>query len=220
MVVNKLEITSPTLGSLTVMKLSNSHKMLGAGIIVAAIIISAVILYGESPPESTTLTESSTTNSSSLTSLTIDGIQCDGRERYDIHNHMHLDIFINGKEFIVPSGIGFIPDLCLYWLHTHDDDGVIHIESPYNRTFTLGELFHIWGENFSNSQLFEYRVGQSIDNSNTNLLSIYINGKKADARMDYRQIQLNAFDEIAIVYGNPPDLIPSMYDFGNNALFN
>lgn len=30
-----------------------------------------------------------------------------------------------------------------YWLHTHDESGVIHIESPLRRAFTLGNVFDL-----------------------------------------------------------------------------
>jgi len=35
---------------------------------------------------------------------------------------------------------------CFYWLHTHAADGIIHIESPIERTYTLGDFFDIWGQ--------------------------------------------------------------------------
>jgi hypothetical protein len=35
---------------------------------------------------------------------------------------------------------------CFYWLHTHAADGIIHIESPVQRTYTLGNFFDIWGQ--------------------------------------------------------------------------
>ena len=35
---------------------------------------------------------------------------------------------------------------CFYWLHTHAADGIIHIESPVQRTFTLGDFFDEWGQ--------------------------------------------------------------------------
>jgi hypothetical protein len=149
--------------------------------------------------------------SPSSSSLTIDGIQCAKQEYSNIHIHMHLDIFINDKEFIVPSDIGFVPSNCLYWMHTHDDTGVIHIESPENRTFTLGQFFHIWGETFSNNQIFDNIVGNNDNSSNT--LNVYVNGKKMVSGIDYRQIPLNEYDEIAIVYGKLPEYIPSTYEF-------
>src|SRR5919199_923190 len=96
-------------------------------------------------------------SSSSASRVTIDGIQCNPIEHVAFHIHTHLDIFINGKSFTVPSQIGIKSDeRCLYWLHTHDDTGIIHIEAPEKRDFTLGQFFDIWNEKFSNSQIFNY----------------------------------------------------------------
>jgi hypothetical protein len=149
-------------------------------------------------------------NSTSLTyaTRTIDGIQCNTMEQATFHIHAHLDIFINGEPTTVPSQIGIDSNAgCLYWLHTHDDSGVIHIEAPLKREFTLGNFFDIWGEVFNNTHLFNEK-----DASNT--ISIYVNGNKVPTDMDYRDINLNAHDEIAIVYGEMPlDKIPSSYDF-------
>jgi hypothetical protein len=41
---------------------------------------------------------------------------------------------------------------CFYYLHTHAADGTIHIESPVQRTYTLGEFFDEWGQPLSASQ--------------------------------------------------------------------
>jgi hypothetical protein len=147
--------------------------------------------------------------SSSSSSLTIDGITCDRKEHFVSHIHTHLNIFMNGKEFVVPSNIGIIPDNCIYWMHTHDDTGVIHIESPDDRTFTLGQFFQIWGETFNNNQIFD----KLVDNNTNNTLNVFVNGKKVDSKTDYRQIPLNGHDEIVIIYGKPPNSIPSNYKF-------
>lgn len=89
------------------------------------------------------------------------------------HIHTHLDIFINGNHYTVPSQIGIKPDdRCLYWLHTHDDNGVIHIEAPEKRDFTLGKFFDIWDKKFSNAQIFDNEV------NGNNTLSVYVNGHK------------------------------------------
>jgi hypothetical protein len=146
--------------------------------------------------------------STSSSSLGIDNIKCEVIEHLTFHIHAHLDIFINGKPYIVPSQIGIIPNKCLYWMHTHDDTGVIHIESPENRNFTLGQFFDIWNEKFNNTQIFD----NIISNNKNNTLSVYVNGNKASS-VDYRDIKLNSHDEIAIVYGKPPDTIPSIYHF-------
>jgi hypothetical protein len=51
----------------------------------------------------------------------------------------------------IPPQIGIIPDKCIYWLHTHDGTGIIHIESPIKRDFTLGQFFDIWAKKFEQS---------------------------------------------------------------------
>jgi len=96
----------------------------------------------------------------------IDGIGCDTSEQTLFHIHTHLTIFVNGQQRQVPAGIGipgavaaqtpqgpFIDSgTCFYWLHTHAADGIIHIESPVKRTYTLGEFFDEWGQPLSSSQ--------------------------------------------------------------------
>lgn len=90
----------------------------------------------------------------------INGISCETSEQTLFHVHTHLTIFVNGQQRQVPAAIG-IPravlaragtgafagsGACFYWLHTHAADGVIHIESPVKRTFTLGDFFAEWGQ--------------------------------------------------------------------------
>jgi hypothetical protein len=90
----------------------------------------------------------------------VDGISCDAGEQTVFHIHAHLTIFVNGQARQVPAAIG-IPGAvarstprgpfigsgsCFYWLHTHAADGIVHIESPVQRTYTLGEFFDEWGQ--------------------------------------------------------------------------
>ncbi|MFZ0221325.1 MAG: hypothetical protein WCC17_23985 [Candidatus Nitrosopolaris sp.] len=138
--------------------------------------------------------------------LTIDGVQCNVVEQLLFHIHAHLDIIINGVYFLVPSQIG-IPSSCFFWLHTHDESGIIHIESPVNRDYTLGQFFDIWNKKLNNDQIFNY-----VTNANTHL-TVYVNGTKVPNGTNYRDIKLHAHDEIAIVYGTPPSTIPSSYKF-------
>ena len=88
----------------------------------------------------------------------VDQISCQASEQTLFHIHAHLAIFVNGKARQVPAGIGvpgaqaqqtpngpFIAaGTCFYWLHTHAADGIIHIESPVQRTYTLGDFFDEW----------------------------------------------------------------------------
>jgi hypothetical protein len=98
----------------------------------------------------------------------VDGIKCQRAEHLLFHIHAHLTIFVNGKARQVPYGIGIAPPLygqnlangavvnsgsCFSWLHTHASDGLIHIESPVRRTFTLGDFFDLWRQALSRKQV-------------------------------------------------------------------
>ena len=138
----------------------------------------------------------------------IDGIQCNNMEQSVFHIHAHLNIFINGQNYTVPAQIG-ITSTCLYWLHTHDETGIIHIESPIHQNYTLGQFFDIWKKNFSNTQIFNNTV------SGANPLNVYVNGTKAPNGTNFKDIVLHAHDVITVVYGKPPSAIPTKADFSS-----
>ena len=147
--------------------------------------------------------------STAPTPIAVDGIQCNANEQLLFHIHAHLDIFVNGQLMYIPPQIGIIPDKCIYWLHTHDETGIIHIESPIKADFTLGQFFDLWKRKLNNLQGFD-----NIFNGRESP-TVYINGSKVPNGMNYRNIKLHAHDEIALVYGKPlqPANIPSAYDF-------
>jgi len=106
-------------------------------------------------------------SSSTANGKTIDGIQCNTGEKLVYHVHTHLTVFVNGSPRQIPAGIGIPspqaqqtaegPDVasgaCFYWLHTHAADGIIHIESPTKRTYTLGNLFDVWQQPLGPNQV-------------------------------------------------------------------
>jgi hypothetical protein len=145
---------------------------------------------------------------SSAIPLTVDGIECNASEQLLFHIHTPLSIFVNGQSMFVPPQIGIVPEKCIYWLHTHDETGIIHIESPIKRDFTLGQFLDLWKKKLNNTQVFD-----SIFNEKSNMPQIYINGNKLATGTNYRDAKLHAHDEIALMYGTPPSQIPSKYDF-------
>jgi hypothetical protein len=96
-------------------------------------------------------------------------------------------------------------------MHTHYVSGIIHIESPIKRDFTMGQFFDLWKSKLSNPKLFD----NTFNGKDVLPPSVYINGSKVPIITNYRDIKLSPYQEIAIVYGRPPpDInIPSMYDF-------
>jgi hypothetical protein len=131
----------------------------------------------------------------------VDGITCMGMEGANLHIHTHLALFDNGKQIQVPQYIGIVqnphvPNGCLYWIHTHDASGIIHIESPElsppgSSTYTLGMLFDIWGQPLD-------RNGIAGINGP---VTAYVNGALYTG--DLRAIPMLSHQEITLEVGQP-----------------
>jgi hypothetical protein len=100
---------------------------------------------------------------------TVDGVVGSNQmENLNYHIHAHLAIFVNGAQKNIPYGVGIIPPYSLdtssgspfvsggsayYYLHTHDETGIIHIESPNSHVYTLGNFFDVWKQPLSPTQV-------------------------------------------------------------------
>lgn len=156
-----------------------------AVVAVAAIGIVAALLY--QPPEV----------------LAISGVECHSREVTTYHVHSHIDVFVDGQKQNVPASIGILSS-CLFWLHTHSSDGVIHVEAPSQRNYSLGQFLDIWSQTHSDSEDFFTSVSAKP-------VTAYLNGTEFDG--NYRDIPLESRTQIVLAYGSPPAEIPT-YDFG------
>ena len=135
----------------------------------------------------------------------VDGISCSASEQTVFHIHAHLTLLVNGSARQIPAAIGipgaqaqttatgpFIASgTCFYWLHTHAADGIIHIESPVQRTFTLGNFFDVWGQPLGTG-----RVGPVTGH----VVAIY-NGQVYQGNP--RDIPLTAHAQIQLQVGTP-----------------
>jgi hypothetical protein len=124
------------------------------------------------------------------------------------HIHAHLDVIVNGQTVVVPADLGIDPSTGQPSpLHTHDTTGVLHIESPVQANFSLGQLFTEWQVTLSANQIGGLKAG------NGEMLQAYVNGKPYQG--DPASIILHTHDEIAIVYGTPAEQAnpPSSYAF-------
>jgi len=144
----------------------------------------------------------------------VNGVSCDALESTIFHIHVHLAIFVDGQEQLVPLGVGigqpwqvedsaegpFVTDgSCFYWIHTHTEDGVVHIESPLRRRFTLGDFFAIWQVPLSATQ-----VGPA-----QGPVIAYVNGSRDDRNP--ADIALLAHERIQLNIGG--DVPPYLFDF-------
>jgi hypothetical protein len=141
--------------------------------------------------------------------LEADGLQVLTAEGQVQHTHQHLDLFVDGHRIAVPVDIGIDRvNRILSPIHTHDATGIIHVESPIVREFTLGELFDVWGVRFD-----AHCVGGVCD-GNGRVLSVFQNGQAVTG--DPRSIVLDAHEEIVVAIGTPallPSSIPASYVF-------
>jgi hypothetical protein len=140
----------------------------------------------------------------------VNGISCGPTEQLAYHIHAHLAVFDNGAMRALPGGIG-IPGStvqqtsqgpvaaggqCIYWLHTHTSDGVIHIESPTQRIYTLGDFFDEWRQPLSADQVAGVH----------GKVTAYVNGKRWNHSL--RGIPLIPHADIQFNIGHPaPPLV-------------
>lgn len=71
--------------------------------------------------------------------FTVDNIYCGPMEQFGYHIQAHLDILVYSINYTLPALIG-ITDIASIGLHTHDQSGIIHIESPVKR-FQFRSIF-------------------------------------------------------------------------------
>ncbi len=108
-----------------------------------------------------------------------------GHEKLAMHIHAKLKILVDGVEVKVPANIGILPDGRMRVIHTHDETGVIHIESPKPAEFTLGDFLKIWGKNLT-SECFDKYCGK---------VRVAANGVELEDPLNY---VLRDGDELAI----------------------
>jgi len=153
------------------------------------------------------------------------GLQPETKETLIYHVHAHLDVLIDGRPVLVPSGIGInITDPavkhgewngnptyggitgcdqpCISPLHTHDVSGVIHTESGTSKPNKLGQFFTEWGVAFGGSCVGQYCTPAMP-------FAVYVNGTRYSGNV--ADIELTNRKEIAVVIGSAPKVIPSSF---------
>jgi hypothetical protein len=175
------------------------------GIIAASIVILGLLTWAIIANRAA---QAQTNNgTSNLANPAVDNILCEAQEQLVYHIHAHVTIWINGEKVQVPQGVGIAQDSsCIYWLHTHAANGVIHIESPSEKVYTVGNFLDIWGGPF---QTLQYR--SELDQ--TSGWKVYVNGKPVDGK--FRDVPLNAHDVITLAYNSPGIQPDTTYSWAN-----
>lgn len=161
--------------------------------IVIVVTVLVLVVFVRSRPPATAAQPST-----KLLYAPIDAITCQSSEQSGIHVHAHLSLYLNGKNVPVPTDIGVAPDgSCLYWLHTHDTSGVIHVEAPAGKSFTLKNFLDIWKSQWQ----YPSELNQSSG------WQVYVDGKQLNG--DFHSIPLQAHTLITLAFKSPgvkPDI--------------
>ena len=114
------------------------------------------------------------------------------------HDHVTLEIHVDGVQQTVESNIGIQTEVCygsennMHAVHTHDTSGRLHIELNEAGDVPLGVFFDIWGVHFNETGIFDYRT------NSTHEMAMYVYQSGEVATEDNR---VNSFDEYLILNG-------------------
>lgn len=121
------------------------------------------------------------------------GLPSPGTEKF--HVHQRLKVYVDGREVTVPANIAFNQQARLAAaLHTHNTDGIVHMEADQPFAAKLGDFFTMWGVKFTADQLGSYRA------EGDKTVQVFVNGQAVTDGPGYA---LKAKDQIVVGYGAP-----------------
>jgi hypothetical protein len=136
----------------------------------------------------------------------IDQLSCDSGEHNTYHVHAHLSIYIEGQPVQIPANIGIAGDQsCLYWMHTHATDGIIHIEAPEQHDYAFSTFLDVWKQ----FALLNYPPQMS----ETNGWQVYVDGKPYAG--DWHNISLKSHTLITMAWNSPGVTPDTTYSWGS-----
>jgi hypothetical protein len=142
----------------------------------------------------------------------VDGIECLLNMPDTYHAHAYVGIYLNGELLAVPSSVGIVtrtPDpRCYYAIHTHDMSGQIHVEAAAQGTFTLGQLFNIWGQPLESTNVAGL-TGNPVE------IFVVENGVVTEVDNNWGDIELTSKKMIHIVVGTRPSELRNITWTGN-----
>ncbi len=138
----------------------------------------------------------------------VDGLECLRNMPDEYHVHTHVSIFLNGDHIALPQDVGIHrisaeEGRCFYPIHTHDGTGLVHVEATGPGTFTLGQLFQIWGRPLANTDIGGI-TGLPIE------VFVTDDGVVSRAEDNWDDIELTSHREITIQIGTPITEIPNV----------
>jgi hypothetical protein len=138
----------------------------------------------------------------------IAGFNCVVNPPQDYHEHAHLSIILNNEAQAFPQYVGAADAAggghCFYNTHTHDWSGKIHVEDTAPRVFTLGNLFSVWRQPLTSTEVAGI-TGLPIE--------VFVTENGVVTRVEqaeWANIELKNHREITIGVGTPLTEIPNI----------
>jgi hypothetical protein len=128
-----------------------------------------------------------------------------GDPEYDpntnFHIHYQLDLFVNGTQQAIPTGVGNNVGANSGKIHTHDMSGLIHVHPGPRTTFvTVGEFFDAWKNDTvlgnANATLTSTNLLGNVANM-THTVRMYVNG---ELNTDFQNYEFHDGDKVVVSY--------------------
>ena len=100
---------------------------------------------------------------------------------------VHVELFARREVAILPAGIGVARSGCRYPLSTAAPTGVVDVAA--RGSFTLGDLFRVWGRRLGPSALLSFR----------GCVAVFVGGRPL--RGDPRRVALTPYAQIVLEIG-------------------
>lgn len=121
-----------------------------------------------------------------------------GHSEIASHDHATLRIFLDGSEVAIAADIGIDDATCdgMRGIHTHDETGKLHIETPRTMEAPVGAFFEIWGQTFNENQILNNVADEDSE------VVMYVNDEVND---EYGSYAMQKNDVIEIYYQDKSD---------------
>ena len=139
--------------------------------VVVVLVVLAVVLVAPKNSSGWTQADSSSTSSGSpgasgngLAARAAEAkVPLLGREGSATHTHTLLRVVVDGEQRTIPAGVGIDSRAgLLAAVHTHEDRGVIHVESPTaGDHYTVGQFLTLWGMGTDEATLCQQLAGRT-----------------------------------------------------------
>lgn len=150
-------------------------------------------------------------NTPALTGQPVANIRCDNNEQLAVHYHAHIDLIYKGAPATVPAQVG-ITGSCLYWMHTHQTTGIVHIEAPKDsasRKFTLGDFFAVWNQPLNGKQVATFKLNRG------DQIKVWVDGKPYTG--DPARVVMKSHTQVVVEIGPTFTDPPPKFDWTSSA---